>query len=471
MISTLSCSFAVASGILTHQLYFKRGEHHLYGPKYVEAFLDAYLVLSIGFCWYFSVGFGSSLKFIGQLSTLYFVGLYSSLVAYRGCFHPLNRFPGPITARLSNLWFSTKCLNADAHKQLYRLHRDYSTDFLRIGSSDLSITHPQGIAVIYGPNSRCIKSDWYDTDFPNKPMMAERDKTKHDKRRRFWSLAFSDKALRGYQQRIKRYEEELRDQLKTFQGMPVNIKDWFNFYAFDTMGDLAFGESFGNLTTADYHPAAKLIKKGLDVFSLMRSSKSYKTMNEYCWRKIESHYREKEHDIPDIASNLFVPFKSRGTEPSKKEWLQLHGDSRTIIVAGSDTTAATLTFLFYFLTHEPLHQARLRDEILPFVDGNGDARHADLQDLPYLNGCINETFRLQPLLPATLRRLTPPEGIQVGDTHIPGNMVVFCPQYVLGRIRTEEEIYTHADTFIPERWFSKPELIKTKGAFAPFSMG
>ena len=217
------------------------------------------------------------------------------------------------------------------------------------------------------------------------------------------------------------------------------------------------------------------------------ASKNYKTMNLYCWKKIESHYREKENIIPDIASNFFTPYKARGTEPTRQEWLQLHGDSRAIIIAGSDTTATTLTFLFYYITREPHHQTRLREELLPFVDANGDANPADLQDLPYLNGCINETFRLQPLVPATLRRITPPEGIQVGDVHVPGNMVVFCPQYVMGRSTTisrqrprtngsanvfvEEEIYVDPEVFLPERWFSKPEMVKKKEAFAPFSLG
>lgn len=216
-------------------------------------------------------------------------------------------------------------------------------------------------------------------------------------------------------------------------------------------------------------------------------TKNYKTMNAYCWKKIQAHYREKEHAIPDIASKFFAPYKSRGTDPTRQEWLQLNGDSRTIIIAGSDTTAATLTFLFYFITREARHQTRLREELLPFVDANGDANPADLQDLPYLNGCINETFRLQPLLPATLRRITPPEGIQVGDVHVPGNMVVFCPQYVMGRSTViachrvrmyysanasiEQEIYVDPESFVPERWFSKPEMVKNKEAFAPFSLG
>jgi hypothetical protein len=34
-----------------------------------------------------------------------------------------------------------------------------------------------------------------------------------------------------------------------------------------------------------------------------------------------------------------------------------------------------------------------------------------------------------------------------------------------------EIAYDHPEDFIPERWYSKPELVRHKGAFAPFSLG
>ncbi len=36
---------------------------------------------------------------------------------------------------------------------------------------------------------------------------------------------------------------------------------------------------------------------------------------------------------------------------------------------------------------------------------------------------------------------------------------------------TVESCYEKAGEFIPERWTSKPELVKNKAAFAPFSLG
>src|ERR1700709_2841304 len=37
--------------------------------------------------------------------------------------------------------------------------------------------------------------------------------------------------------------------------------------------------------------------------------------------------------------------------------------------------------------------------------------------------------------------------------------------------RPDESIYVNADSFVPERWCSKPEMVKHKDAFAPFSAG
>ena len=35
----------------------------------------------------------------------------------------------------------------------------------------------------------------------------------------------------------------------------------------------------------------------------------------------------------------------------------------------------------------------------------------------------------------------------------------------------DEDIYSDADSFVPERWYSKPEMVKNKDAWAPFSSG
>lgn len=80
----------------------------------------------------------------------------------------------------------------------------------------------------------------------------------------------------------------------------------------------------------------------------------------------------------------------------------------------------------------------------------------------------------------------------VGDTYIPGNITVLVPQYSLGRSRPPisltanhavdqlSRIANHANRrrllrttheFIPERWHSKPEMVRDKRAFISFNTG
>jgi tryprostatin B 6-hydroxylase len=85
--------------------------------------------------------------------------------------------------------------------------------------------------------------------------------------RRLWSAAFSDKALRDYEQRIQGYRDKLVSQITAFSGQPVDISRWFNLYSFDVMGDLAFGSSFGMLEASDEHWAIKILNEGMDPLS------------------------------------------------------------------------------------------------------------------------------------------------------------------------------------------------------------
>lgn len=132
---------------------------------------------------------------------------------------------------------------------------------------------------------------------------------------------------------------------------------------------------------------------------------------------------------------LLEPFK--GVKPVGTDLTMLQGDARLIIVAGSDTTAATLTHLFYYLCKDPSQVDKLRDELTPLIEAGGEVMHNKIMNADHLNAVINETLRLSPPVPSAVHRLTPPEGIEIGGTYIPGNMNVFCPQYVVSRSKSD----------------------------------
>ena len=253
---------AFIAGVFSHICYFNRGEHHLYGARYIQIFC-AVVSAGVVICYMEGQALTNAFACVIYIALFYLAGIYLSLLFYRLLLHPLNKFPGPLGARVSNLWFSAQLRNRDAFRKVQHLHERYG-DFVRIGSSDLSITHPKAVSAIYGQRSKCTKAAWYDLTRPIESLQTLRIKALHDKRRRVWSTAFSDKALRGYEERIQKYRDKLIAQIETFDGRPINVSKWFNLYSFDIMGDLAFGASFNMLEASEEHWAIKLLNEGIE---------------------------------------------------------------------------------------------------------------------------------------------------------------------------------------------------------------
>ena len=89
-----------------------------------------------------------------------------------------------------------------------------------------------------------------------------------------------------------------------------------------------------------------------------------------------------------------------------------------------------MVFLFYHLAAAPTEITKLRTE-LQALTSFSDNR--ELISMPHLNGVINETLRLHPPIPSGGLRDTPPEGLDIDGTYIPGGVTVLVPAYSLGR--------------------------------------
>lgn len=318
---------AAAVGVLSHQLYFKRGEHHMYGIRYLQAFfilngLSIYALSSFG-----ARPVDVALKITFSAAACYLTGVYSSLLLYRAFFHPLRNIPGPFLARLSSFWYTTQVLNADAPEKLLKLHEKYGP-FLRIASNEVSIIHPDGPGKIYGLGTKCVKGHWYDQDYPLTSMHTSRNRSMHDQRRKIWSPAFSDKALRGYEQRMKPYEEKLVQQIRAFGNQPVDVTEWFNYFSYDVMGDLAFGESFDMLEKGEEHWAIKLLNEGMEPLHLMlptwffRMLTSIPSLTKGYWQFI--NYCSQQVDKRMDVSVLRACFTSMLTFPENHRHSRHH---------------------------------------------------------------------------------------------------------------------------------------------------
>jgi tryprostatin B 6-hydroxylase len=216
------------------------------------------------------------------------------------------------------------------------------------------------------------------------------------------------------------------------------------------MGDFAFGKSFNMLKTSRKHFAIAWLESSTILLGLCSPiswaipigaispliGSNFRRFVRWCAEQVDER-RDSEPKVPDVTSWLL---KANGAmdrdDVEATKWL--HGDSRLLIVAGSDTVAIVLTHLFYHLAADSTLVERLREELGPLMmRGDGEGFHVrEVQHAKFLNAVINETMRMHPPVPSGVFRTTPKEGIVVDGIVIPGGVNVTVPFYVIGRCKS-----------------------------------
>ncbi|XXG98859.1 hypothetical protein Hte_005189 [Hypoxylon texense] len=129
----------------------------------------------------------------------------------------------------------------------------------------------------------------------------------------------------------------------------------------------------------------------------------------------------------------------------------------TYLAAGHDTSALALTWTCYLLSLDQVRQSTLRNEVREALASMGDTVSDELdisgtlERLPYLNGVINETLRLYPSIPVTIR-------IAARDTFLAGQPIpkgteILISPWVINR--STALWGANAAEFRPERWIGE----------------
>jgi cytochrome P450 len=144
---------------------------------------------------------------------------------------------------------------------------------------------------------------------------------------------------------------------------------------------------------------------------------------------------------------------------------QLRDEVMTLLIAGHETTANALSWLWVLLDRHPDEQERLRAELLAATAGRAPGV-ADLPKLPRLKAVISETLRLYPPVWMFDRRALGPDDL-AGTRVRKGDLVIFCP-YAIHRL---PQLWRDPEAFRPERFQAGHEEQRNKFAYLPFSAG
>jgi cytochrome P450 len=177
-------------------------------------------------------------------------------------------------------------------------------------------------------------------------------------------------------------------------------------------------------------------------------------------RKIIAERRQTKDDNGDLLSMLLLAVDEQGAGMSDQQALD---ETMTILLAGHDTTALLLAWMWHLLATNPQAEARLHEE-LDRVLGGRPPTLADLPNLPYLEMCVKETLRLYPSAWAFTRESI--RDTQIGGYPVKKGSVIVVSPYALHRNPT---VFESPEAYRPERF--KDEKAWPRLAYLPFSAG
>jgi cytochrome P450 len=130
------------------------------------------------------------------------------------------------------------------------------------------------------------------------------------------------------------------------------------------------------------------------------------------------------------ASNIFANVAAEAEKGQGLDDVDVQIEASSFLVAASDTTAMTLSYLIWAVLSRPSIQQRLEQEVAAL---SGDYTDAELEKLPFLGAVIDETLRLYGAAPGSLPRAVPRDGVTFGDFFLPGGTTVTTQAYSFHR--------------------------------------
>jgi cytochrome P450 len=142
---------------------------------------------------------------------------------------------------------------------------------------------------------------------------------------------------------------------------------------------------------------------------------------------------------------------------------QLRDEVMTLLLAGHETTAVSLSWIWFLLSNHPDVEQKLWSE-LDAVLTHRSPTLQDLAALPYTERVVKEAMRLYPPVWALTR--TAIKECQIGAYRVPAKSTVIMSQWVMHR---DPRYYDEPERFLPDRWLD--ERYKTAPRFSYFPFG
>jgi len=193
----------------------------------------------------------------------------------------------------------------------------------------------------------------------------------------------------------------------------------------------------------------------------LRMKRAVKMLDEVVYRLI-AEGRKLGTDRGDVLSMLLLARDDDGSALTDK---QVRDEVMTLLLAGHETTANTMTWTWYELGRNPGVLAELQDEVRRVV-GDRPVTADDLPALPWNLAVIEEAMRLHP--PAYVTGREALRDVDVGGHQLPAR--AFLTVYIRA-IHRRADYYPNPLAFRPERMLPDAKKARPRHHYLPFGAG
>ncbi|KNG45777.1 isotrichodermin c-15 hydroxylase [Stemphylium lycopersici] len=358
--------------------------------------------------------------------------------------------PGPFLWSISPVPLLLMSWSSTPHKKILSLHQKYG-DVVRTSPNSVSCLHATAWKEVYGhrkPNQpENLKHPGFVAEVASGIIGA--DTETHTYQRRLLAPAFSAQGMQRQEPLIRQHVDQLFRCFEEHrvEGQSIDLGKWFNFFSFDIIGDLSFGESFGNMERKEFHPWIATI---LEFFVAQHDMAHFRRAYPLLEAMIGPLVKVLAAKII-LRHNTFMRGqieKRLALEPSRPDFID---GMKPDVQKGKEILA------------------KLREEIDSSFDSEEDITLLSAQRLKYLTAVIDETLRIYPAAVGSVPRQIQKHGEVVGGHFLPGGTNVDIWHWAMYHNPAN---FTEPEVFAPQRWLGDTRFEgDKKAAFAPFSTG
>lgn len=228
-------------------------------------------------------------------------------------------------------------------------------------------------------------------------------------------------------------------------GEMIDMRHWLQCYAFDVIGMITYGERFGFLdhgqdvggiiSALDNHlgyatmtgifPGFHWILYPLKNFLAGKRGAGRAYLLNFTKDKISAaqHGTKKPATQDQTSAKDFLTkfLEKNRADPDNFTPFYVLSGCVSNMVAGSDTTAISLSAILYYLLQNPACLEKLCREIDEVTQNSKLSRsptYQETQQMPYLQAVLKEAMRLHPATGLPLERVVPVGGATICDRHL-----------------------------------------------------